>query len=393
MYSAGVHGFSEEIHTIEGYTAFPCVPIPNAKAYDYYAVSVPLGSDAIADSSSFSPNSSFLIVACQDNTSVTITATQTIVNPNNPERQVPAGGSVTVVLNQTQTLYTSSPYDLSGSHITSNVPITFISGHECGNVPHNVSQCDHMMEQIPPTLNWGKKFLLGPTAGRIADDIVKIVTSEDDTAIEMSCIGSSPDASPRTTFTQYQIANKGGTMNFTKSYSHGYCYMVSNQPVLVVKFAVGVSADRQTHPKGDPFMVLVPAIEQYLNQMVFATAQQLQYSSLSLTHFLNVFVPEDVDTFNSSHILLNGVVLTTDWVSIPCNNQTPGTEEICGYSTQVSLSGPQVAHRLTHSRSDGRISGIVYGFDYRESYAYVAGLKLTGKHHFTCMVDVCTLRS
>lgn len=378
MYSVGVHGFSEEIHTLEGYTAFPCAPIPDADVYEYYTVSVPLGSDAIADSSSFSPNSSFLIVACQDNTSVTITATQAIVNPNHPDRQVPPGGSVTVILNQTQTLYTSSPYDLSGSHITSNAPITFISGHECGNVPHNVSQCDHMMEQIPPTLNWGKSFLMGPTAGRIADDIVKVVSSEADTAINVSCIASAPNASPRTTFTQYQITEKGSTVNFTKSYSHGYCYMVSNQPILVVKFAVGVGADRQMNPKGDPFMLLVPAIEQYLNQMVFATAQQFQYSSLSLTHFLNIFVPENVDTFNSSHILLDGVAPTTEWVAIPCKTQTPDTEEICGHSTQVSLSGPQVAHRLAHSRPGGKVSGVVYGFDYRESYAYVAGLNLSG---------------
>lgn len=378
MCSAGVHGFSEEIHTIEGYTAFPCAPIPDTDVYEYYAVSVPLGRDAIADTSSFSPNSSFLIVACQDNTSVTITATQTIVDPNHPNRQVPAGDRVTFVLNQTQTLYTSSPYDLSGSHITSNLPITLISGHECGNVPHNVSQCDHMMEQIPPTLNWGKRFLLGPTAGRIADDIVKIVSSEADAAINVSCTASTPDATPRTTFHQYQITEKGGTVNFTKSYTHGYCYMVSSQPVLMVKFAVGVGGDRQTNPKGDPFMVLIPAVEQYLKQMVFATAQQFQYSSLSLTHFLNIFVPENVDTFNSSHILLDGEAPTTEWVAIPCNTQTFGAEEVCGYSTQVSLSGPQVAHWLAHNRLGGRVSGVVYGFDYRESYAYVAGLNLSG---------------
>ena len=265
-----------------------------------------------------------------------------------------------------------------GSHITSNAPITLISGHECGNVPHNVSQCDHMIEQVPPTLNWGKRFLLGPTAGRIADDIVKVVSSEADTAINVSCIASASDATPRTTFSQYSITEKGGTVNFTKSYSHGHCFMVSNQPVLVVKFTVGVSADRRTNPKGDPFMVLIPAIEQYLNQMVFATAQQFQYSSLSLTHFLNVFVPENVDTFNSSHILLDGVAIATEWVAIPCSTQTPGTTEICGYSTQVSLSGPQVAHRLAHSRPDGKVSGVVYGFDYKESYAYVAGLNLSG---------------
>ena len=345
--------------------------------YEYYAVSVPLGSDAIADSSSFSPNSSFLIVACQDNTSVTITATQTIVDPNHPERPVRAGDSITVVLNQTQTLYTSSPYDLSGSHITSNVPITLISGHECGNVPHNISQCDHMMEQLPPTLNWGRRFLLGPTAGRMADDVVKVVSSEADTTINVSCIAGTSSVSPRTTFAQYQITEKGGTVNFTKSYSHGYCYMVSSQPILVVKFAVGVGADRQTNPKGDPFMVLIPAIEQYLNQMVFATAQQFQYSSLSLTHFLNIYVPENASTFNSSHILLDGVSPTTEWVAIPCNVQT---QEICGHSAQVSLSGPQVAHRLAHNRPGGKVSGVVYGFDYRESYAYVAGLNLSGNN-------------
>ena len=371
-----MHGFSEELHTIEGFTAFPCVQILTANTYEYYAISVPMGIDAQLDDSSFSPNSSFLIVACQDNTLVRITSTQNIADPTHPDRQVAQGSTVEIVLNRTQTLYTSSPYDLSGSHIESNLPITLISGHECGNVPQNVSQCDHMMEQIPPTLNWGKKFLLAPTAGRMADDIIKVVSSEDDTTIEVSCVTSVPDATPRTTFAQYQIMTKGGTMNFTKTFSHGYCYMASNKPILVVELAVGVNSDRQNNPKGDPFMVLIPAVKQYLNQMVFATAQQFPYSSLSLTHFLNIFVPEDADTFNSSDIYLDDEVLTSDWVSIPCNNRPP--EKICGHSTQVALSGFQVAHRLSHSRPDGNISGIVYGFDYQESYAYVVGLKLPG---------------
>lgn len=369
---AGLHGFSEEIHTIEGFTALPCATIPTADVYEYYAVSVPIGIDAIAESTSVSPNSSFLIVACHDNTSVTITPTQSIVNPNHPDRLVAGGESVTIILNRTQTLYTSSPYDLTGSLIAATAPITLLSGHECGNVPQNVSQCDHMVEQIPPTLNWGMEFLLAPTAGREADDVIKIIASEGDTLIDVSCVGS--EATLGTTHAQYPITNEGESVSFNKNATHGYCYVLSTKPILVVKFAVGVAADRQIPQKGDPFMVLIPAISQYLNKMVFATAQQFQYSSLSLNHFLNIFVPEDADVFNSSNILLDDDVVTSDWVPIPCDARHPG--QVCGHTTSVALSGFQVAHRLSHNRPDGKVSGIVYGLDYRESYAYVAGMML-----------------
>ena len=52
--------------------------------------------------------------------------------------------------------------DITGTSIVSNKPLTVISGHECGNVPDDVPRCEHITEEIPPTVHWGQQFLLTP---------------------------------------------------------------------------------------------------------------------------------------------------------------------------------------------------------------------------------------
>ena len=132
-------------------------------AYTYYGVSA-------AKTDRYSQ---VLLVGCRDNTIVTITPTQDISIPENPQLSdsiylnISAGDSHTVTLHELQSLLLKAIYfDLSGTKIVSNHPLTVVGGHDCALIPTEYGDCDPISTQIPPTVNWGNSFLLPPLTSR-----------------------------------------------------------------------------------------------------------------------------------------------------------------------------------------------------------------------------------
>ena len=87
---------------------------------------------------------------------------------NSAQETLYARDSSVITLNRLQTLLIASSgfVDLTGTLIMSDKPITVIGGHECANVPPNKVYCEHVEQQIPPTLTWGKKHLVRSFSGR-----------------------------------------------------------------------------------------------------------------------------------------------------------------------------------------------------------------------------------
>ena len=148
--------------------------------YTYYGVS--------ADVLSFDKFSQILIVSCRGNTIVTITPTQDICLPENPQLSdsiylnISAGESHTVTLQELQSLLIGEPdIDLSGTKIVSNHPLTVVGGHDCVQIPTEYGDCDPISTQIPPTVNWGNSFLLPPLTSRTNGQRYKIIASENNT--------------------------------------------------------------------------------------------------------------------------------------------------------------------------------------------------------------------
>ncbi len=56
--------------------------------------------------------------------------------------------------------------DLTGTRITSSKPLSVFSGSDCANVPQGKGGCDHLVEQVPPTVTWwGSKFFVASLEG------------------------------------------------------------------------------------------------------------------------------------------------------------------------------------------------------------------------------------
>ena len=359
-----VFGLNDELHSTDAFTALPCSHLPSISSYEYYAVSVPL--TPVIDNTA---QSAFLIVACSDSTTVSITPSQTISHPYIPNLTIRAGTTFSVQLQERQTLYVQDREDLTGSKVVSSAPISFFTGHECGNVPAGTPECDHLVEQIPPTATWGNRFLVAPTATRRSQDLIRVIAAEDNTSGNAACVCTEPEGNNES-FT-LSLAQAGNFMEFNLS-SNSYCSLETDKPVLMVQFTAGGSADGVSN--GDPFMVIVPAVKQYLDIITFTTITGHAY-----THYANLFVPAGFDPsgviINSSH---RERTTTGEWVGIKC----PYSPHVCGYAKQISIS--HGINSIWNSKG-GPVGVTVYGFSYLQSYAYVGGLKLTvrGNFHIT----------
>ena len=218
------------------------------------------------------------MVAAEDGTEVTYV----------PQAQTSSGisaGTPTMAnLNAGDVLPVSSAVgDLSGTPVTSNKPVGVIGGHSCANIPTPATVYgDLVMEQIPPTSTWGTSFYTVPLKTRLNGDTFRILASEDNTSVRL-------DGDVIATLQRGQLHQR--TIATASRIS-------TDKPVLVAQFANGEGFDAVTN--SDPFMALLPPLEQYLSDYTFAMAL-----SLGASH-VNVVAP----TSAVGQVSLHGTVIS-----------------------------------------------------------------------------------
>ena len=369
-----VIALAEEFQSSDAFKVLPCVHHPS-DGYEYYAVSVPISQiqerqDDYDEDYEYTQASEFLdiegrsalvIVTTEDDTTLQITLTQNVdlfaddLKDQVPKGEIEAGQPVTInIAKRIQTLYLGSDEDLSGSRVVSDKPIAFFSGHECGTVPSNISYCDHMNEQIPPTATWGKQFITAPLANRTSGDTFKIVASRDNTNVQIGCTNDE----------SMSISLDKGEMSQFIISSDSSCYFMSSQPILLVQFSMSSTLDNVF--LSDPFMIVVPPVEQYRSRYnTHSFRSSVGTESQIGSYFLNILFP--VDTLPSG-IRLNDMEISSSKITaIPC----PDSEEICAYS--ILVEGVSESPILRHV-DNMTINAIVYWYEFRVGYGYFAGM-------------------
>ena len=349
-----VYGLNFQQYTTDGFVALPCNNYQIA-SYTYYAVST-----HFSNRSSGRLSSEVLLVGCEDNTAVTITPTQVIQIPSDLVRgrntiTLSPGQSYTVSLNRLQTFQFDNLVDLTGSKVTSNKPIGFFSGHECADVPVGVPACDHLAEQIPPTITWGRFFLSASYKNRVSGERYRILATGN-TTVTGHC-----NPAVEGLHSHSFIINLRGTGSFHEFQigPNVFCSMQANRPVLLVQFASG--AQHETPHYGDPSMMVIPPVEQHRNNYTLVTQS-------SFDNFLTITVATEF--FNTSDIILNGASLAgSTWTPIYCS-----TVDVCAYGTRLSVRlGTSFIY---HRNPAAKLGVVVYGFSYSGSYGYPAGMRL-----------------
>ena len=130
-----------------------------------------------------------LLVGCKDNTNITIkpsvdiTVSANLQQPTSETITVQAGHSDTFTLDDLQTLVLYSTNDTTGTKVISNKPLSVISGQFSSN--------GLITTQVPPTITWGKTFILPPLVNYMFDinkqQHFKVIASEDTTRVDIQC--------------------------------------------------------------------------------------------------------------------------------------------------------------------------------------------------------------
>ena len=316
-----VYGSSLQRYTSDSFLALPCLD-QSLDEYEYYAMCYyGLTNSPCA----------LLFVACQDNTRIT----------------TPYGS---VTLNRLQTYLIERNGDTTGARITSTKPISFFSSNRCSFVPSSVRYCDYLTEQLPPTSTWGREFLVASLLGRRSPELYRIIASRASTTFTIACVGRST--------LSYTLSNAGSWQEVSLA-DNSYCTIEASAPVLVAQFAYGTQADGVS---ADPFMVMIPPIDQFSNRYVFNVL------STFTTNYITVYVSPQY--YQRERIFLDGSnVVNWQWTTVQCSDGT-----VCGYISGRSMSAG--SHVLYHDDLYARIGLIVYGFYNYDSYGYPGGLIL-----------------
>ena len=323
-----------------------------------------------------------LLVGNEDNTTITIVPTQIIEVPENPQSSdssmitVRAGEKYTFLLHKMQTFLIESIDDLSGTAVVSNNPLTVISGHKCGinsqqqwwldiltnHLLYRESFCSSVVEQIPPTVTWGKRFLFVPFPD--TPYVTKIIASEGETTVKQICNG----ALDKIIFLAFD-----GEYNFTycKNISYVLCAIESDKPILVLQLVSEGHIRSQlinTSYIHETFSI-VPPVEQYINAVIYVPLNTTMTDFYD-HHYIHI------TTTNTTSVLLDNKPYNWSWQSIHSDNG-----DIIGYRT-VHEFDDTLPHVLRHTDITAGLSVIGYGsfsdrtYFFNEGYTYLTGMNL-----------------
>ena len=327
------------------YLAYPC-HAAGEEPYEYYVLSI----------ENYYFNSEFLLVGCEENTSITITPTNPVQLPvdfqNYSKLEVTTIESMTdfqVTMNKMQTLLVTSTSDLTGTKIVSNKPLTVISGHECASVGGLIPYyCEHLAEQMPSLSTWGRKFLLVPFGGRNSGQYYKIIAAQGGTTVVRTCNAMHTDT-----------LSPGKSLYFHTN-SEEYCFVMSNKAILVTQLGLGGSLDGN----GDSVVSIVPPLIQYVDRYSFTS---LNTSNFNI-HQVSVSVMPEY--YQPESIRLDGHPIQSNWTAIYNSGGT-----VVGYGCHMSVTGG-VTHTVSHDNPSGKLAVLVYGWSTvsQSGYSYLAGL-------------------
>ena len=395
-----VYGISDEQRSTDGFVALSCDGMELGVPFQRYEYGIV--SSAIRPSPSSSLTfSEFLIIPCEDETLIQIVPSQDITITANdfrtlrfgPSENIPSTGRWESSSRQKPragaTLLISHLNDLTGSIIRSDKPVVVISGHQCAQVPAGNTACDHLVEQVPPTTTWGYTFLLNPLAARKSGDRYRIVTVNDDTEVLVTCADEGTGRNVETEDLGIMSRDPGDnwieyvtTPACETNFVRRFCSIQASKPVIVAQYSSGYTVDTQCtavdFPElGDPFMILIPPVVQYINNYtimaITAVAGSFPERYVSLSVYRDYFQPNE--------IMMDGAVIeptASQWNEIYCSDG-----EVCGYGIYRRFGMGD--HTIYHNNPNAGLNVQTYGFQQQNSYGFPAGMEmqpLSGNSHY-----------
>lgn len=349
-----VYAVSRDLNTSDAWLVLPVESL----GFDHRVMSY--ASDARVDSIGGVPRmsdaypSQFVVIATADSTVIDIdlSISRTSRGPGRTRSTTLNRGEVYLV--QAAITYTGQNDDLTGSRIRSNKPVAVLSSHFRAQVPviSDDASRDLLVEQVPSVDTWGKRFAvppLQPPADLLKDgqndvSVMRILAHEDSTLISING------------WPLWRI-NAGTTWDLPLSTGRT---IESSKPILVA--IIDRSANRrvmQFNRSGDPSLILIPPIEQYLpNYRVVSIEPRTTGTPFYTVHYLTLIAP----------MTASGTLRVDGLVADPLTEIVDTTDFGYGY---VHVRVNAGTHEIV---GDSLFGVIAYGYGPAESYGYTGGM-------------------
>jgi hypothetical protein len=352
-----VYAHSQAVMTSDGFLVLPA----DVLGKDYLILAY--YSHGKLDDSGQNTPSQFLIVAAEDSTEIIINSkTAFYRHGKNPIKILLNQGEVFLVQAKITEYHLNA--DLTGTEVLSDKPIAIFAGQQRVRVPVDndaLSSRDILIEQMLPLNTWGKNafvipYILPWKASPLGSDIYRVLFAEDKTDLYINGY--------------YEGRFNRG--EFFESSIKTALSLEANNPILVAQFKkTALETNGYDAYISDPFMMLVPPKEQFMNQYSVINIQAYQayrdtfgfsYSAVYEEHYIAIVAhKDDINSTRIDNVLIDNSsinffrrIATTDY-----------------YYTNVRVS--EGAHRV---ESTGRIGVYIYGYGNANSYGYVGGLSL-----------------
>lgn len=254
--------------------------------------------------------------------------------------------------------------DLSGSKVSSNKPISIISGNQCANIPAHNQLCDYITDMELPLEYWGKEYIVPKLYSRRYEPIVRVYAKEEETKIFrdgqlITVLSKSGGISgeayieiPRNT-------------NSTKSYN-----LSADKPIKVVLYNTGTAEENNNFVQGGPFMMTLSPLENMVNfTQVFTPSNE----NAVFNNFINIVY----ELNNDNEIPKNLLIGTKENENIKWKHIT---ELEISYNEKVS-SNLGIAELFANSgkeyyiKSPLKFNVYSYGFSTIKSYGFASSYK------------------
>lgn len=244
--------------------------------------------------SSTSEKSQFAIAALKNNTSVSITFKMKRYTSLYIDGKSFLNGDIyNLTLDRFETYQISHETDLTGTVIESCVPIAVFSGNTCNRL-ENIGACDHLIQQIIPTRELDKTYIVPPNTN---DRRTKVrITATENSNILYTING----------ITQTVTINKLDSFDTIIS-SRQTCVIESNTPITITSFGLHSSKSKM----GDPSMTVVPGINQYIDyyKTVVPSGFDYNYVTIMIKQSLKDYIQINNTMTNGSNIVFEENVL------------------------------------------------------------------------------------
>lgn len=265
---------------------------------------------------------------------------------------------------------TDRNFDLSGTVVKADKAIGLISFHMRTIIPTSLghSSRDNLIEMMPPISSWGREFITIEYKRVDRGDFFRLIASEDNTEFSVQyydrnskvLLGSRSGVLDRGQLREYEEVNpRPGNESI-----RGVAVWKANKPVLLMQYSYSTGWDG--FQDFDPFMIIVPPVDQYILGATFQTPSRAEFN----TNWFNIIAlgdPNDPAFKKLKTLQVDGMAI---WKLDPLfiNNSIPGTD----YHWARIAVAPG-AHTISGATPFG---SAIYGFSRFESYGWPAGVAI-----------------